>query len=419
MNKKFFLIMLGAIILSFFVNTSEGQEFSTIGWCKPGTYYTVNENDTCMIFLNSCIPRGFRLVDEKDCKNPVICPEVSTLAVGPDGSCLSFPSSCLPKEWKKVDVCPSLGGSSSSSSSGGGDSGGQAEYSATTGSTSIYTGYVEEPENVTYPPPILTYEKRPMTEEEIRIAEERERERKKNYTPAPYPYNESYGGGSSSSSGGGGGGGGSAAGGIYEAAEQEKPLKDNKSLEGPGKDAIEIKPLVSPPIAINFSFSFDAEKKEYSEISPAEGQTLSIVNVTKDENNVVVNARIKSGSGTKEVKIERTSGSVTVVSQNSSAESNLPIKITGEGIYTDDKTGARIKTLPDAASEIARNSTGASSEKITIESENEKPVYSVEAKKEKKILGIIPVKISYNVKIDASNSEILSVKKPWWDFLAI
>jgi len=44
--------------------------------------------------------------------------------------------------------------------------------------------------------------------------------------------------------------------------------------------------------------------------------------------------------------------------------------------------------------------------------------YKITGTKKVKIIGLIPTKVSYAAGINAENGEIISVDKPWWNFLA-
>lgn len=288
--------------------------------------------------------------------------QVMAYAVDPNGTCQSVsPCDPLPAGWKKVDVCPSSGGSSSSSSSGGGGASG-----STSSSTSIIRS-VEESQNVTMGGGYATYETRPITEERMREIEEERRREEENIPDRPYEPPTAY-------AGGGAGG---------------------------------------------FSYSFSISSHDSGDIRETEGANFSITNVTRNENSLVLDAKVRSEETSKDMKIEKTQDSVRITSQEVSAVSKIPLKITDDGLYTDDGNSDKIRILPDGASDAVKKNLGASAEKITIESENLNAVYNIEAKKEKKFLGLIPLKVSYEVKVDASDASIVSVKKPWWDFLAV
>lgn len=75
-----------------------------------------------------------------------------------------------------------------------------------------------------------------------------------------------------------------------------------------------------------------------------------------------------------------------------------------------------INVMPEEA--IAVSETPKSVRKIELKEESEKPVYSVEGIKKKRILFIFPVNLEIETKISAKTGKVIGVKKPWWSFLA-
>jgi len=57
-------------------------------------------------------------------------------------------------------------------------------------------------------------------------------------------------------------------------------------------------------------------------------------------------------------------------------------------------------------------------EKIELKEEAKSPVYSVKGKKQAKILFVLPVNLRIETRISAETGKIISIKKPWWGFLA-
>ncbi len=55
---------------------------------------------------------------------------------------------------------------------------------------------------------------------------------------------------------------------------------------------------------------------------------------------------------------------------------------------------------------------------IELKEEANKPVYFVQGTKKARILFAIPITMSIKTKVDAGTGEVISVKKPWWSFLA-
>jgi hypothetical protein len=80
---------------------------------------------------------------------------------------------------------------------------------------------------------------------------------------------------------------------------------------------------------------------------------------------------------------------------------------------------AKIKIMPDKASEAAINRLGELGFNITLRETGGKAVYHFEGIKEGKLFGFIKKNAKVEVEVDAeADGKILSVKKPWWSFLA-
>ena len=94
---------------------------------------------------------------------------------------------------------------------------------------------------------------------------------------------------------------------------------------------------------------------------------------------------------------------------------------------------AEIKIMPDAASERAlerlRLKVCSAENNCTIElkevgkknqtGEERRLAYEVQAERHMRILGLFKTKAQVKAEIDAETGEIISVKKPWWAFLAL
>ncbi|MGV8151998.1 MAG: PepSY domain-containing protein [Candidatus Nanoarchaeia archaeon] len=83
---------------------------------------------------------------------------------------------------------------------------------------------------------------------------------------------------------------------------------------------------------------------------------------------------------------------------------------------------AEIKIMPETASHTAINRLGELNFTIELKEsgkDNEsKPIYELTGKKQGKFLGIIKIMASEKVLVDAQTGEVISLKKPWWAFLA-
>ncbi|MEM3060507.1 MAG: hypothetical protein QXW70_02385 [Candidatus Anstonellales archaeon] len=65
------------------------------------------------------------------------------------------------------------------------------------------------------------------------------------------------------------------------------------------------------------------------------------------------------------------------------------------------------------------NKLGISPKKIRIVEDEKKAAYVVDAEKDGKLLGLIPIKVSRTFVVDANTSDILKEEKPWWSALVV
>lgn len=83
---------------------------------------------------------------------------------------------------------------------------------------------------------------------------------------------------------------------------------------------------------------------------------------------------------------------------------------------------AEIKIMPETASRKAIERLGELGFNITLKEigtgNNSRAAYHLEGKKEVKILGFIRAEEKIEMDIDAETGETLSIKRPWWSFLA-
>jgi uncharacterized membrane protein YkoI len=77
-----------------------------------------------------------------------------------------------------------------------------------------------------------------------------------------------------------------------------------------------------------------------------------------------------------------------------------------------------INILPEDAIKIPSMPTKETIKDIELKEEKKKPVYHIESVKRAKLFFIFPVSVKIETKIDAEAGKIVSVKKPWWSFIA-
>ncbi len=132
-----------------------------------------------------------------------------------------------------------------------------------------------------------------------------------------------------------------------------------------------------------------------------EGEKVNIsdaeIVVDEDKNISVVVKRGEVKIKNKEIEV-KVKGKVKVDPTHGLTINNTPIKV--EPI----KIKEKVKKLDHIKN-------------ITLEVKDNEPVYVVEGEDKGRLLGIIPVKIKMNLKVNAINGEIEEEKKPWWSML--
>ncbi len=120
-----------------------------------------------------------------------------------------------------------------------------------------------------------------------------------------------------------------------------------------------------------------------------------VVDEDKNISVVVKKGEVKIKNKEVEVKVK---GKVKVDPNYGLAIGNTPIKVEPAKIKEKVKNLDRIRD-------------------ITLEVKEDKPVYIVEGEDEGRLLGIIPIKVKMNLKVNAINGEVEEEDKPWWSIL--
>lgn len=121
-----------------------------------------------------------------------------------------------------------------------------------------------------------------------------------------------------------------------------------------------------------------------------------------------------------EIRIEKKNGKNIIIANQSSVETLLDVAEEGKVMYVKSKKGNKeIKIMPDTASERAIERLGELNFTIVLKEvgQDAKIVYEMNATKEARVIGIFKAKAEVKAQVDAQTGEI-SVKKPWWAFLA-
>ncbi len=121
--------------------------------------------------------------------------------------------------------------------------------------------------------------------------------------------------------------------------------------------------------------------------------------------------------GASTISIEKIDDVVSIKSNGISAITFGKIFIEENKLYLETSTGnKRINLLPEEASSKATEITTV--KEIELKEENTRPIYLVKGEKSARIFAIFPVTLEIETKVSAETGEVISVKKPWWSFLA-
>jgi D-aminopeptidase len=117
-----------------------------------------------------------------------------------------------------------------------------------------------------------------------------------------------------------------------------------------------------------------------------------------------------------EVTLSSTSTDV-ILSQDGLNVTATDLTVDSDGLSVE---GVAVKISPTAMLNKNQNldRNRARVTEMKLEKEGEKAVYNTKYDAKKKVLGFIPATAKQEMKIDASNGQLVSEKKPWWGFIA-
>lgn len=131
-----------------------------------------------------------------------------------------------------------------------------------------------------------------------------------------------------------------------------------------------------------------------------------------DSMSVATNASIVTSVGKRNIKIVPLSRKVDI-RDGSVTASAKEIKIRDGKISVGNS-----KQLTVMPSDAVRKIPGRK-KRIELITVSNKPVYDIDVTEDKKLLGVLPVKVEKNIKVDGTTNEIIEEEKPWWSRLAI
>ena len=130
-----------------------------------------------------------------------------------------------------------------------------------------------------------------------------------------------------------------------------------------------------------------------------------------------IEVKISSEFGTKTVSIEQVFGGLSLQSEKATAITTEKLVIEENKLFLKTTAGNKeIKILPETASSKATTITKINT--IELIEESQQPIYSVKGTKQARLFFVIPVSVQIETKVSAESGNVISVKKPWWSFLA-
>jgi antitoxin (DNA-binding transcriptional repressor) of toxin-antitoxin stability system/gas vesicle protein len=134
----------------------------------------------------------------------------------------------------------------------------------------------------------------------------------------------------------------------------------------------------------------------------------------KWENETLLNVtRIVVTVNGKNITIEP-GDNITISVEGVVVKSIVPLRVRNNTIE-DAETNQTIRETPDRIKARIREQI----REMKLERKENKPVYIVAATKQGKLLGIIPVNVSINYEISATDGSTITVNRPWWSFLVL
>lgn len=150
------------------------------------------------------------------------------------------------------------------------------------------------------------------------------------------------------------------------------------------------------------------------------GNTVTCPTQSETITTPIQSGTVTSGgsSGTTQIQIGKTSsGTVSIKQGKVEATTTQKLNVMESKVYMETSSGVKeVKILPEEASSKATAVTEVGA--IELKEESQQPIYSVKGTKQAKLLFVIPVSMQIETKVNAESGNVISVKKPWWSFLA-
>ncbi len=145
---------------------------------------------------------------------------------------------------------------------------------------------------------------------------------------------------------------------------------------------------------------------------------LKSFSLPQDDKVKIIDARVAGEEGLKKLSIDvdNKKNVLLLESGGVAAETNLSLSIENTKLQAESK-GEKfdINILPDTALE----KFGLKLDSIeSFEIQSGSAIYFIKGSKNVKILGLVPIELTLESKIDATTGVVKSIEKPWWSFLA-
>ncbi|NPA76459.1 MAG: hypothetical protein GXN93_01745 [Candidatus Diapherotrites archaeon] len=142
------------------------------------------------------------------------------------------------------------------------------------------------------------------------------------------------------------------------------------------------------------------------------------VNAAGTNGKGVVVTTMNMGAG-KQLRVQIEENGAVIEANGIKVKANTRVRVDGN-VVVSERSGKPIKVDPVQVVEQVKNQIRVQNvEDVELVDNGQGPVYVVKAKKEARLLGIIPVDLTVDAEINAENGAVVAVKQPWWAFLAL
>jgi len=161
----------------------------------------------------------------------------------------------------------------------------------------------------------------------------------------------------------------------------------------------------------------DYGKQSCSAGCVCKGETITCSTKEQPIETEIVSDAISNSVETTKIFIGGTPPKIIIREGNVETITSENVNVVGSGLNMETSVGTKkIKILPKKA--LSKIPETIQVGEIELKEESQKPIYSIRGTKQARVLFIFPVTLNIEVRIDAGTGDVISVKKPWWSFLA-